>query len=146
MPVTRIDAFKPVLLSSPALSVTMEQMVLIRKVLEVASSDTQFVNKAFDAIMLILTAGITKVPTVGTINPSTAVAGSGTVQLTVTGTEFTNTSEIVWVGSPVATTYVSATELKATVNVPAQTVKIPVRVQTGNIISDPKDFDVTAPV
>ncbi len=54
-------------------------------------------------------------PTLISLDPNTAVAGSGEFVLTVTGTNFVNTSVIYWNGMPLATTYISATQLSATV-------------------------------
>lgn len=51
------------------------------------------------------------VPTVTSISPTTAVAGSSGLTLTVTGTNFVATSVLNWNGSPRTTTFVSATQI-----------------------------------
>ncbi|MEP7340080.1 MAG: PKD domain-containing protein [Acidobacteriota bacterium] len=53
------------------------------------------------------------VPTITSLNPNTAVEGSAGFTLTVTGTNFVNGSVVRWDGSSRATTFVSATQLKA---------------------------------
>ena len=55
------------------------------------------------------------VPVISGLSPSSAIAGSGSLQLTVNGTDFIAESEILWNGNALPTTYVSATQLAATV-------------------------------
>lgn len=59
------------------------------------------------------------VPSLSSISPSTAAAGSAESTLTVTGSGFTPSSMVQWNGAvgqpPIATTYVSATQLTATI-------------------------------
>jgi IPT/TIG domain len=54
------------------------------------------------------------VPAINTVNPATVVAGSSATPLDVTGSNFISSSVIAWNGTALATTFVSATELKAT--------------------------------
>lgn len=54
-------------------------------------------------------------PTVSSISPSSAPAGGAGFTLTATGTNFINGSVINWNGAALATTFVSATQLTATV-------------------------------
>jgi copper(I)-binding protein len=54
-------------------------------------------------------------PTITTISPSTTVAGSSGFTLTITGTNFVNGSVVRWDGSPRPTTFVSSTQLTATI-------------------------------
>jgi hypothetical protein len=49
------------------------------------------------------------------ISPPSAQVGSSAVTLTVTGSSFVSNSSVMWSGSALATTYVSATELTATI-------------------------------
>jgi hypothetical protein len=54
-------------------------------------------------------------PAVSGISPGLAVAGAAAFQLTVTGTNFTNASVVMWGSTALTTTYVSPTELTAQV-------------------------------
>jgi hypothetical protein len=54
-------------------------------------------------------------PTISSISPATAVAGSGGFTLTITGTNFVNGSVVRWNGSPRTTTFVSSTRLEAAI-------------------------------
>jgi hypothetical protein len=56
------------------------------------------------------------VPTLTSISPTSAVHGSAALTLTVTGSNFNTQSKVLWNGSFLLTTYVSATSLKATVS------------------------------
>src|SRR5262245_54140968 len=113
MPATvfRRDSFAPVLLNSKTLEVSLEQDELIQEILETACSDSRFAQKAYTAIRLVLTAGQAKIPTVSNVNPSTAVAGSGPVSISVIGTNFDSGSKVLVAGSEASTTFVSATQL-----------------------------------
>ena len=55
------------------------------------------------------------VPTTTSINPACATAGGPQFTLTVTGTNFVSTSTVRWGGTSLATTFVSSTQLTATV-------------------------------
>jgi outer membrane protein assembly factor BamB len=55
-------------------------------------------------------------PTIASLAPATLAAGSANFQLTVTGTNFAATATVLWNGSPIPTTYDSATELTAQVS------------------------------
>lgn len=56
------------------------------------------------------------VPTIATISPETAAAGSAGIVITLTGTGFMPTSTVHWNGSFVSTTYVDATTVRAQVD------------------------------
>jgi hypothetical protein len=60
-------------------------------------------------------------PTIGSLAPATAVAGSGSFPLTVNGTGFVNGAEILFNGIILPTTLVSPTQLTATVPASAVT-------------------------
>jgi hypothetical protein len=60
------------------------------------------------------------VPSISSISPTSAVAGSAAFTLTVNGANFASASTVQWAGTPLATQYVSATELTA--QVPASLV------------------------
>jgi hypothetical protein len=57
----------------------------------------------------------TPTPTISAINPTTVTAGSGALTLTVSGSGFVNTSVVEVGGVPESTTYVSSSQLTATV-------------------------------
>jgi hypothetical protein len=70
----------------------------------------------FDDIIVTVGGGTgSPVPVTTSISPSSAVAGGGSFTLTVNGTNFVSTSVVRWNGSDRATTFVSATQLTATV-------------------------------
>ena len=54
-------------------------------------------------------------PTIGSLSPAEAVAGSGSFTLTVTGTNFVGSSAVYWGSTALGTTYGSATSLTAAV-------------------------------
>ncbi len=55
-------------------------------------------------------------PTVTTLSPATAVAGSPAFSITVSGTNFVSGTSISWGGTSLSTTFVSSTTLQATVS------------------------------
>ena len=146
MPVLRpyyADPFSPVLLNSESLNLSLEQRNYIREILETACSDSRFAEKAYIAIIYVLTHGKDVVPVVSSINPSSATIGDPSFTLHVTGTGFDSSSQIVWNGSVEPTTFVSATELTTLVNmVTAQfATDIPVAVQSGSgVVSNVMTF------
>jgi hypothetical protein len=60
-------------------------------------------------------AGQTPAPTVTSISPTSAIAGAPTFTLTVNGTNFGSGATVSFNGNALATTFVSATQLAATV-------------------------------
>jgi len=62
-------------------------------------------------------------PTLNSIGPNSASAGSATLTLTATGSGFISSSVVQWNGSPLATTYSSSTSLTA--QVPASDLTTP---------------------
>ena len=54
-------------------------------------------------------------PSIAALSPTSVKAGAPTFTLTVTGSSFAPCSVVQWGGSPKATTYVSATQLNATI-------------------------------
>jgi len=90
-------------------------------------------------------------PTLNSISPTSATAGDPAFTLTVTGTNFVSTSVVRWEGSNRTTTYVSATELTA--SIPASDLAAggtePVTVfnpAPGGGTSAPIEFTVLNPV
>lgn len=140
------DPFSPILFSSPTLLVTTEQKLYIREVLSISSSDEQFADKAYRAIEKILTAGITKAPTVTTLTPTSAEIGDPAFTLHVHGTGFDSGSRIYFNGLEEPTTLVSATEVTTGVNMPLWLAPavVPVLVQNSNgTMSAPMNFTFT---
>jgi hypothetical protein len=68
-------------------------------------------------------------PTISTLMPSSAIAGGAAFVLNVTGTQFDPSATVQFNGSPLATTYVSSTQLQAAVS--ASEIAIP---GTANIV------------
>jgi hypothetical protein len=87
-------------------------------------------------------------PTITTLNPNSANAGDPGFNMTVTGTNFVPGSSVVWNGTPLPTSYVSATQIMA--SVPASSIAVStsasVTVQNpGGAISPSSPFTVGAP-
>ena len=58
---------------------------------------------------------VTSVPSIVGLSPSSVIAGAATFTLTVNGGAFTNTAIVQWNGADLATKFVSATQITATV-------------------------------
>jgi hypothetical protein len=58
---------------------------------------------------------ISATPVIQTLNPDTINAGGPAFTLTVTGTGFANGAAVLWNGTPVTTTFVSVSQLTATI-------------------------------
>jgi hypothetical protein len=108
----RLDPFNPVLKAgTPSLHVTAEQDLYIKEILEYACSDSAFAKKAYKAISIVLTTGVPGVaPVISTLVPTTTLVGESTLAV-ITGTGFFSDSEVLVDGLPVATTFVSDTEV-----------------------------------
>lgn len=122
------DPYAPVLRSSPPLSPSLEQHELIKDILRKACSDSRFAEKAYAAIIIVLTAGNTPVPTITSITPDTAAIGSPSFLLHVQGTNFNANSKILWNGTEELTNFVSPTELTTMVNMDTAEAAIPLPV------------------
>lgn len=134
------DPFTPTLFNSPALAVTTEQTGYIKKVLDKACSDSRFAEKAYIAILLILTKGNTAAPVVTSLTPNSAEIGDPAFTLHVHGTGFKSGDKIIFAGVEEPTVFVSATELTTGVNMPlwVSPDAIPVMVQSAEgILSSP---------
>jgi len=68
-----------------------------------------------NTLNLTITPGTPLTPTLTTISPASAVAGTGPVALTATGTNFTGTSVVQVNGVNLSTIFVSSTQLTATI-------------------------------
>ena len=86
------------------------------------------------------------IPSLSSISPNTAVAGSAGFTLTATGTNFTAASVINWNGAALTTTFISASSLTATV--PAANIaaagSTSITVVTGANITTAVNFTITA--
>lgn len=106
---------------------------------------------ASNSVNFNVSAANNPVPTVTTLQPSSAVAGSGAFTLTVNGTNFVSTSVVNFNGAPRATTFVNATQITAsilagdvtTVGTPGVTVTNP---SPGGGTSNSVAFNVNNPV
>lgn len=139
------DPFSPVLLSAESLPlvVSNEQKNYVKMVLDKACSDSKFADKAYIAIVYILTKGVAKVPTVTSLTPNSAEIGDPSFTLHVHGTNFKNTDKIVFAGVEEPTTFVSATELTTGVNMSvwAGPDALPVLVESADgVLSEPMTF------
>ena len=84
-------------------------------------------------------------PTVTTLTPSTAVAGTASVPVVVTGTGFAPDTVIVWDGADLPTTVDSETSASATADLTAAGAGvIQVAVRAGGVLSAPQSFTVTS--
>ncbi len=79
-----------------------------------------FLNNGFTRVATSPTftvdAAITPVPIVASMSPTNAVAGSAPITLMVLGSKFSTSSYVAWNGSPRPTTYVSGSQLQATIS------------------------------
>jgi autotransporter-associated beta strand protein len=107
--------------------------------------DGQTFTITYNANSVVLTAGV---PIIGSLSTSTAVEGSPDLTLTVNGTNFTSASTVDWNGADLGTTtYVSSTELQATV--PAADLveegSASITVVKGSLTSNTVSFQITDP-
>jgi hypothetical protein len=86
--------------------------------LEIRKTDASTSRICFDDITVndFVVVADNPVPSLSSISPASASAGSAAFTLTVTGTNFVNGSTINWNGSALTTTFVSATSLTASVS------------------------------
>jgi hypothetical protein len=141
--------FNPVLLNSEILEVSTEQLALIREVLEIACSDVQFADKAYNAVVAILTKGSVAKPEITSLSPDTAVVGAPAFTLHVTGTGFEDGSVIALGGTVEPTTVVSETELTTEVDMSTAVAAIDIPVQVQNlsgVVSNTMIFSLTGVV
>jgi trimeric autotransporter adhesin len=91
------------------------------------------------------------VPAVTAVSPGSALAGSGDATLDLTGSGFVSSSVVNWNGMPLTTTFVSGTEVKATLPLADQAVASASQITVANPApaggSSPQvAFDVNNPV
>ena len=141
------DPFNASLLVSPPLDVTDEQKAYLWEICQISSSDSKFAQKAYEAILHVLTAGVAEAPVITSLTPATAAIGDAAFTLSVIGTGFTPTSVISFNGLDEPTTFVSPTEVSTGVDMSVWLAEavVPVTVTNGDVVSDPMDFTFTAP-
>ena len=81
-----------------------------------SSYDPVSTNNSATATVTVSGTPYSVVPSVAGVAPNLILAGSSTTTLTVNGTGFTPASSVLWNGSPLATAYVSGTQLTASVD------------------------------
>ncbi len=91
------------------------------------------------------------VPTAANLSPSTSIAGGPGATVVVTGANFVPTSVVQWNGSPRATTFISAGEIRGTVTAAdlgtaGAAMVTAVNPTPGGGTSSPLSFSVAAPV
>jgi hypothetical protein len=151
MPVVKalyLDPFAPVLFNSPPVDVTIEQQEYIKDILRKCCSDSRFQEKAYMAIIAVLTLGNTEPPVVTSLSPNNAVIGSPAFDIHVIGSGFDEYSRILFNGLEEPTTMVSDTELTTGINMPLWTAPavVPVSVRNSNgIVSQSQNFEFTQP-
>ena len=114
-----------------------------------ARSFIRWSTVAFSVILALAwtPAALAADPSIGSLSPATAVAGSAAFTLTITGTNFTSASTSSWGATTLATTYVSATELTATIPDPlaASADAICITVSTDGASSSCATFTINPP-
>jgi|SRR5215471_8780108 len=146
------DIFNPVLKSPDSLMITpsAEQLSLINQVIALTSSDSMSAIKAKRALEIILAGSVVKAPRLDSLNPATAsvVDTPESIELHALGSGFNQSSQIVWNGSAVPTTFISENELSAQVDVQPGPGDEAVFVLNGdtNMLSSGVNFSVTTPV
>jgi hypothetical protein len=139
-----LDPFAPVLFSSPPLTVTIEQQEYIKDILRKACSDSRFAEKAYLAILGVLTMGNTEPPVITSLNPSSATIGDPAFDLHVIGSGFDQNSVIYFNGLEEPTTLNSPTDVSTGINMPLWTAPavVPVSVRNSNgIVSQSQNFE-----
>jgi hypothetical protein len=90
-------------------------------------------NKLSNELPLTITGTIPSTPpTLASLSPPTAVAGSNGFTLTATGTNFVTGSQILWNGAALTSTFVSATQITAAVPTSAIAIAQDVNVAVMN--------------
>lgn len=144
-----MNRLAPVTFESVPVMISSEQERLIRSVLLLTSSDTDFAQKAADALRIILLGGVNSgiVPVITSLVPNQKGMGSQSFLFRVLGTGFDPTCVIYVNGNPAPTTFVSTTEVRTNLNLQNVTAPAvyPVVVRTNaGIVSNSLPFNVTA--
>jgi hypothetical protein len=86
-----------------------------------SENDPNTANNYASATVSITGSTYSPMPVATSVSPTAILAGSSDTTITVTGSSFTNTSTVLIGGTPVATSYGSATQLSATIPAPQLT-------------------------
>lgn len=144
------DPFHPVLKTANPLAVNAEQELYLREILDICCSDSKFAEKAYVAILALLTASTPEVlpPVVTSVNPVTGVVGLTPVPIVVVGTDFDSASKVLWDGMVLnSTLFISNTELHAELFMEDKIAgEFEVSVSKDGVISNTVPFTVTDPV
>jgi len=133
---------------------TSLQATVPAALLATAGTASVTVTNGPDLISAPLTFTITTppTPTLGALTPNAAVAGSDSLTLQVTGTNFNSGSVVVWTpaggsATNLPTTFQNATSLQAAVKdtLLANAGTVSVTVANGSLVSSPMTFTITAP-
>ncbi len=87
-------------------------------------------------------------PTLASLTPASATAGSADVQMVISGTNFLTSTVILWDGAPVAATLGSSTQMTATIsaaNLATAHIAQVIARNPGTIDSNPLPFIVASP-
>jgi hypothetical protein len=125
--------------------ITVSQSETLNAIATASGYCTSGVASAAYAINAALSA-----PTINSNNglsPSSVIAGASAFTLTVNGTNFTSAATVLWNGTALTTTYVSATQLTAAVSASLiATASMPnVSVMTASGVSSAATFTINAP-
>ena len=106
----------PVTTSSTTLTTALIKVNLSGNIrFDIRKTDGSASRINFDDISISDYASSSPAPVLNSLSPSTKVAGSAAFTLTVSGSSFVNGSVITWNGTSLTTTYISATQLTASV-------------------------------
>jgi hypothetical protein len=88
-----------------------------------AAGDLFIADNLRGRVREVLTAATPSAPAISGLSPNSVIAGEPAFTLTVNGSEFVSGSTVEWNGSAVATTYISASQLSA--SIPASLITAP---------------------
>lgn len=145
IPSFRNDPYAPILFASPPVVISREQEDAVRTLLLLTSSDTRFAQKAADGLRLILAGGVYILPTITSIQPSSAPTGTTGITFNVNGEGFEPGSVILINGNEMPTTVVNANKVTTPLNlqgVPAGKYNINVKTPK-SLVSNVIQFTVT---
>ena len=144
------DPFHPVLKTPNPLAVNSEQELYLREILDICCSDSKFAEKAYIAILAVLSGSNPEVlpPVVTSVTPLTGEVGLVPVPIVVMGTDFDSTSKVLYDGMPLnSTMFISDTELHAELFMEDKIAgEFQIAVDKGGVISNSIVFTVTDPV
>lgn len=108
--------FTDIQLSGPGLSPIVNLPAQGEQIVQVTASSTFTLTALNGSLTSTKTVDVkvnSPVPTLLSVSPTSGTAGTASLLLTVTGSNFVSTSVVQWNGSPRATTFISSTQLQA---------------------------------